>query len=71
LNGEPDLNPRGLTERRLAEYTVGDTLESMIGEDLGSEAYCGRLLSSDAELLEDLASLLQDVSSGAGHSARS
>jgi len=34
LNGEPDLNPRGLTERSLAEYTVGDTLESMIREDL-------------------------------------
>jgi bacterioferritin len=34
LNGEPDLNPRGLTERSHAEYTVGDTLESMIREDL-------------------------------------
>ena len=34
LNGEPDLIPRGLTERSLAEYAVGDTLESMVREDL-------------------------------------
>jgi bacterioferritin len=93
LNGEPDLNPRGLTERSLAEYTVGDTLESMIREDLVAkriaiDSYCqmlsylgGRdpvtrrlmqeILTSEQAHVEGLASLLQDVSSGAGHSARS
>ena len=37
LNGEPDFNPRGLTERSHAEYVVGDSLESMIREDLVAE----------------------------------
>ena len=93
LNGEPDLNPRGLTERSHAEYTVGDTLESMIREDLVAkriaiDSYCqmlsylgGRdpvtrrlmqeILASEQAHVEGLASLLQNVSSGAGHSARS
>ena len=30
LNGEPDLNPRGLIERSHAEYTVGDTRSTPI-----------------------------------------
>jgi bacterioferritin len=37
LNGEPDFNPRGLAERSHAEYTVGDSLQSMIREDLVAE----------------------------------
>jgi len=93
LNGEPDLNPRGLTERSHAEYTVGDTLESMIREDLvatriaidsyrqmlsylgGRDPVTRRLmeetLAGEEAHVEALASLLQDVSSGAGRSARS
>ncbi|HEY2340194.1 MAG TPA: ferritin-like domain-containing protein [Steroidobacteraceae bacterium] len=93
LNGEPDLNPRGLTERSHAEYTVGDTLESMIREDLVAKriaidsyrqmlSYLGardpvtrrlmeEILASEEAHVEDLASLLQEVSSGAGRSARS
>ena len=37
LDGEPDLDPRGLSERSHAEYGAGDTLEVMIGEDLVAE----------------------------------
>jgi bacterioferritin len=37
LNGEPDFNPRGLTARSHAEYIAGDSLESMIREDLVAE----------------------------------
>jgi len=37
LHGAPDFNPRGLTERSHAEYLTGDTLESMIREDLVAE----------------------------------
>jgi bacterioferritin len=37
LQGAPDFNPRGLTERSHAEYSTGDTLESMIREDLVAE----------------------------------
>ena len=37
LHGAPDFNPRGLTERSHAEYIIGDTLESMIREDLVAE----------------------------------
>jgi bacterioferritin len=37
LNGEPDFNPRGLTERGHTEYIVGHTLESMIREQLVAE----------------------------------
>ena len=37
LNGEPDFNPRGLTERSHAEYIAGDSLQSMIREDLVAE----------------------------------
>ncbi len=34
LEGSPDFNPHGLTERSHAEYIAGDTPESMIREDL-------------------------------------
>ena len=37
LDGEPDFNPRGLTERSHAEYIAGDSLQSMIREDLVAE----------------------------------
>lgn len=37
LQGAPDFNPRGLTERSHAEYSTGDSLESMIREDLVAE----------------------------------
>ena len=37
LHGGPDFSPRGLTERSHAEYITGDTLESMIREDLVAE----------------------------------
>ena len=37
LEGEPDFNPRGLADRSYAEYVAGDTLESMIREDLVAE----------------------------------
>src|SRR5262245_57860806 len=37
LGGEPDLSPAGLTRRSHAEYVEGDTLTSMIKEDLVAE----------------------------------
>jgi bacterioferritin len=37
LDGEPDFNPRTLTERSHAEYVPGDSLETMIREDLVAE----------------------------------
>jgi len=37
LGGEPDFAPTGLVERSHAEYVEGDTLASMIKEDLVAE----------------------------------
>lgn len=37
LQGEPNFSPDGLTSRSHAEYIEGDTLESMIKEDLVAE----------------------------------
>ena len=37
LDGEPNFDPRGLSERSHAEYVAGDTLEAMIREDLVAE----------------------------------
>ena len=37
LEGEPNFDPHGLAERSHAEYVAGDTLESMIREDLVAE----------------------------------
>ena len=37
LGGKPDLNPAILTERSHAEYIEGDSIESMIREDLVAE----------------------------------
>jgi bacterioferritin len=37
LGGEPDFAPDGLSERSHAEYVEGDTLASMIREDLVAE----------------------------------
>ena len=37
LNGEPDLNPQGLTTRSHSEYAEGSGLASMIKEDLVAE----------------------------------
>jgi bacterioferritin len=37
LEGEPDFDPRGLADRSFAEYVTGDSLESMIREDLVAE----------------------------------
>ncbi|GLK87034.1 ferritin-like domain-containing protein [Pseudomonas turukhanskensis] len=37
LGGEPDFDPRGLTERSHAEYVAGNTLKEMITEDLVAE----------------------------------
>ena len=37
LGGEPNFSPEGLTMRSHAEYVEGDTLESMIKEDLVAE----------------------------------
>ena len=37
LGGEPDFSSEGLATRSHAEYVVGDSLESMIGEDLVAE----------------------------------
>ena len=37
LGGEPDFSPQGLGERSHAEYVAGDTLDSMIKEDLIAE----------------------------------
>jgi bacterioferritin len=37
LDGAPDFDPRGLTERSHAEYITGDTLEAMMREDLVAE----------------------------------
>ncbi len=37
LGGEPNFSPEGLTTRSHAEYVEGDTLESMITEDLVAE----------------------------------
>jgi bacterioferritin len=65
LDGEPDFNPRTLTERSHAEYVPGDTLESMIREDLVAEriaidsyrqmiAYIGPHDPTTRRLLEDI-----------------
>src|SRR5262245_48949207 len=37
LNGEPDFNPKGLTERSHAEYVAGTDINSMLHEDLVAE----------------------------------
>ena len=37
LNGEPNLNPEGLTSRSHAEYVEGEDLIDMIKEDLVAE----------------------------------
>jgi len=37
LGGEPDFSPDGLASRSHAQYVAGDTLESMIREDLIAE----------------------------------
>lgn len=37
LGGEPDFSPKGLSERSHAQYAPGDTLESMIKENLIAE----------------------------------
>ena len=37
LGGEPNFSPTGLSERSYAEYVVGDSLRSMIKEDLVAE----------------------------------
>jgi bacterioferritin len=37
LEGEPNFDPRGLADRSHAEYVAGDSLESMIREDLVAE----------------------------------
>jgi len=37
LGGEPNFSPQGLSERSHAEYVEGDTLNSMIKEDLVAE----------------------------------
>jgi bacterioferritin len=37
LNGEPNLNPEGLTSRSHAEYVEGENLVDMIKEDLVAE----------------------------------
>src|SRR3954470_5157609 len=37
LQGEPNFNPIGITDRSHAEYVEGDDLESMIKEDLVAE----------------------------------
>jgi bacterioferritin len=37
LGGAPDFSPDGLTGRSHAEYVAGDTLASMIREDLVAE----------------------------------
>lgn len=37
LDGEPNLDPRGLAERSHAEYVAGDSLEAMIREHLVAE----------------------------------
>ena len=37
LNGEPNLNPEGLTSRSHAEYVEGENLVDMIREDLVAE----------------------------------
>jgi bacterioferritin len=37
LDGEPNFDPQGLAERSHAEYVTGDSLESMIREDLIAE----------------------------------
>jgi len=65
LEGEPNFDPRGLAERSHAEYVVGDSLESMIGEDLVAERvaidsyreminYIGAQDSTTRRLLEDI-----------------
>ena len=65
LEGEPDFNPRTLTERSHAEYVPGDSLESMIREDLIAERiaidsyremvnYIGPRDSTTRRLLEEI-----------------
>jgi bacterioferritin len=58
LNGEPDLNPR----RQMLSY--------LGARDRVTRRLMEEILASEQGHVEDLASLLRDVSSGAGHSAR-
>ena len=37
LNGEPEFNPKGITERSHAEYVAGTDITSMLHEDLVAE----------------------------------
>ncbi|MEO8467274.1 MAG: ferritin-like domain-containing protein [Gammaproteobacteria bacterium] len=65
LGGEPNFSPDGLSERSHAEYVEGDTLESMITEDLVAEriaidsyremiAYLGAHDPTTRRLLEEI-----------------
>jgi bacterioferritin len=53
LEGEPDFNPQTLTQRSHAEYVAGDSLESMIREDLVAERIA---IDSYREMIAYLAS---------------
>lgn len=65
LEGEPNFDPRGLADRSHAEYVAGDSLESMIREDLVAERvaidsyreminYIGAQDPTTRRLLEDI-----------------
>ena len=65
LEGEPDFDPRGLSERSYAEYVAADSLEAMIREDLVAErvaidsyremiAYVGPRDPTTRRLLEEI-----------------
>src|SRR5919202_4612688 len=65
LGGEPDFSPEGLASRSHAEYVEGDSLESMIKEDLIAERiaidsyreminYLGQDDSTSRRLLEEI-----------------
>lgn len=65
LRGEPDFSPHGLAQRSHAEYVQGDTLKSMLREDLIAErvaiesyreviAYLGSTDPSTRRMLEEI-----------------
>jgi len=65
LGGAPDFSPAGLAERSHAEYVEGDSLESMIRENLVAErvaidsyreiiAYLGERDSTTRRLIEEI-----------------
>lgn len=71
LGGEPDFSPDGLSDRSHAEYVAGDTLNSMIKENLIAEriaiesyremiAYLGGADPTTQQMLKDILAMEEE-----------